>query len=288
MIARVVTCCALLSSACADPDGALPSTEDTPADGGAFMRPDVPRPPPAWRDASVADASPAPDVHHEPGWMGPILLTTRTALYTFDPATRAVRHLADYHVDGQPLTSVVDIALTADHRLLLGTEEHRSADLKTYRLFEADAATGEARLLYEIPNGLIGLEVADEDVVVTGGFGLMSFELGSGELVGAVPGTTAHRVSGDVVLMPDQTLLYSVFDDRSPSDLLYRYRPGAAAPERVGEIGLRFVWGLVQVDGALWAFTQEGEAARLDPDTAAVLERHPLGVEYWYGATRAR
>ena len=211
-----------------------------------------------------AEEDPEPEPASEP-----IYVHTGESLWSWDAVGDAV-HVGDFYDNGELVEDITDVAIDLDGRFW------GVSDDTLYRIYPDSA---EVWPVAKLEVYLAGLTFVSDGRLVGAGDGVWEIDTTDGTLSPIVP-EGEYETSGDIVGLPDGLLYWTVWG----GDGLVTVDPDSGDTRWVGAIGVERIFGLGYADDSLFGFTSEGDAVRIDTETAAAGDSVPLTLSWW-GAT---
>ncbi len=196
----------------------------------------------------------------------------QTELSSFDPSTGAASSIGTFTDESGTEVRMTDLAIDRSGRMFAVSSS------TLYEVDPRDASVTTLRALDQVTNGLTAL---DDGRLVAAGDAVEILDPVSGRVLEVLVEAGTYVTSGDIIALPDGFLYWAV----RGGDQLVRIDPAGGALTVAGDIGEIGVFGLGYAYGELLGFTRDGTVLTIDPATAAVLDRAPVGAVYWGAAT---
>jgi len=230
-----------------------------------------------------------------------------TTLFQFDTNWNPIT-LGQFTYNGEPLV-ITDIAISSQG-LLYGVSSNGYVSSPTSAsIYSIDPLTGDLGLIKSFDGSVVGdvtgLAFISTNQAVIGGNGLFIFDISTGVLTTLVAPqyqtyppftglsptlTLAYQTDGDVILLPDGNLYWTVLGTGNDFSKLYRVNPnvpGAAVPVLIATLTEQSVLGLGYENGLLIGFSQNGDIFNIDPTSGVISGKRPNPSVSggWGGAT---
>ena len=201
--------------------------------------------------ASVAFGSPADR---------PLYVDNNAALFGFDPESYELERIGAFTLKGVTTTDITDIAIDGSgHMYAISMSELYSVEPTTAELQPVLAHQVKAA------NGLTFLMNGD---IVVAGASVVSINLSTQARTVIVP-DGVFQTSGDIALLPDGNLYWSVITGGGRPDKLVRVTPNGSDSKFlvVGDLSEDSVLGLAFAAGQFFGFDANGCPSSIDTDT---------------------